>query len=41
MALRDELIRRISLLPEEALEDVARYIDQVMTPHKNPIKRHT
>ena len=31
MAPRDELIHRISLLPEEALEDVARYIDQVMT----------
>lgn len=27
MALRDELVRRIANLPEETLEDVARYLD--------------
>lgn len=30
MALRDELIRRITVLPEDTLEDVARYLDHMM-----------
>jgi len=29
LALRDDLIRRIASLPEETLEDVARYLDHV------------
>lgn len=29
MAVRDDLVRRIASLPEETLEDVARYLDQV------------